>query len=738
MRKAVWLVALGWAVASTPGAVAQEYKGDMTQIGVTPTLHLNLGTGVGATVGVLDGLADRTHDEFNGRLTTATYSNGTYTQYDLHGTHVSGTIAAGQNGFGMVGVAPGASIVNVGVFDDRGWVADPSAALALAYVVGQGATIVSMSYGPTLSGDVFLNGELNTFAQYGNQLVIARAAGNDGRNARNEFFAGDASSQLSHILIVGSVDANNRISSFSTRPGSACIGPSTRCSADDQMRNFFLVAPGRSVYSTAPGDLYATMSGTSMATPHVAGAAALLQGAWPHLKLDPKGTASILKLSATDLGTKGVDSTYGWGLLNVPRAFQPLGTTFVATGTTVTDGGTPTSSNRLRLRQSAVPGAMSVQAALSDLVVFDDFGRDFAADVSVADDGYTGPDMLERLSALRGMLDEPGTMMVLGSRTLSFTSETGYDGSVLSEMSMTRPGFGLTFGYGAALGFAASDGVPAVDDADGLLRREMALGLGPAGDSLANATFVGGETALAEGLSLAAFYADTSLRVRDASVDSMPWLVEEEKPDTSLMGLRLGYEVSNGVVLGASYQRMTESDQLLGGETRGAFALAENATTEMVGTSLAVALDRDLSVFAFYQEAWTRAETGAASLFGDVDGWRARRSGVALEWRNAVDANDRLELAAVRPLSVYSGSGTASVPVGRTVDGDVVYADNSYSVDSSAQPLELTLTYLGPKTEWAPGREYAYGLSLGYWNDDVAGAAANDGASVLFTLKAGF
>ena len=86
MRKAVWLVALGWAVASTPGAVAQEYKGDMTQIGVTPTLHLNLGTGVGVTVGVLDGLADPTHDEFNGRLTTARYSNGTYTQPGLHGT----------------------------------------------------------------------------------------------------------------------------------------------------------------------------------------------------------------------------------------------------------------------------------------------------------------------------------------------------------------------------------------------------------------------------------------------------------------------------------------------------------------------------------------------------------------------------------------------------------------------------------------------------------------------------
>ncbi len=737
MRKAVWLVALGWAAASAPGAVAQEYRADMTQIGVTPTLHLDV-TGAGVTVGILDTLADWTHDEFDGRLSVIGYTNGTYSGPALHGTHVAGTIGASQDDFGMVGVAPGASIVNVAVFDDTRWVADSTAATALAYVVGQGATIVNMSYGPTRRGDVFLNGELNTFAQYGDQLVIARAAGNDGRNAQHEFFAGDASSQLGHILIVGSVDANNRISSFSTRPGSACIGPSSRCAADDLMRNFFIVAPGRSVYSTAPGDAYATMSGTSMATPHVAGAAALLQSKWEHLRTDPAGTASILKRSATDLGSTGVDSTYGWGLLNVPAAFQPLGTTVVATGTTVSDGGTPTSKNKLRFRRSVVPGAMSVQTALSDLVVFDDFGRDFAAEVSVADDGYTGPDMLERLSALRGMLDEPGTLIAIGSRTLSFSSETGYDGAVLSEMSLARPGLGLTFGYGAALGFAASDGVPAIDDADGLLRREMALGLGPAGDSLAQATFVGGETALAEGLSLAAFYADTGLRVQNASGDSMPWLVEEEKPDTSLLGMRLGYEVSNGVVLGASYQRMTESDQLLGGETRGAFALAENATTEMVGASLAVALDRDLSLFAFYQEAWTRAETGAASLFGDVDDWRARRGGVALEWRNAFDANDRLELAAVRSLSVYSGSGTASVPVGRTLGGDVVYADNGFSVDSSAEPIELTLTYLSAKTEWAPGREYAYGLSLGYWNDDVADRAANDGASVLFTLKAGF
>lgn len=135
-------------------------------------------------------------------------------------------------------------------------------------------------------------------------------------------------------------------------------------------KNHFLVAPGEAIYSDLPNGQYGYMSGTSMATPVVAGAAALLQARWPRLKLTPDVTAQILLTTATDKGAPGVDGVYGRGLLNVAAAFRangvvsvqsPTGTATVISGTTTTTTGT----------MSKLP------AALADVTVFDSFGRDF-------------------------------------------------------------------------------------------------------------------------------------------------------------------------------------------------------------------------------------------------------------------------------------------------------------------------------------------------------------------------
>src|SRR5690606_22446918 len=109
-----------------------------------------------------------------------------------------------------------------------------------------------------------------------------------------------------------------------------------------------------------------------------------------------------------------------------------------------------------------------------------------------------------------------------------------------------------------------------------------------------------------------------------------------------------------GVVLGASYTRLEEEGLFLGSEMGGAFALGENAHTDMAGVSAAIRLDSNLRLFAFYQEAWSSGDADEASIFGDVDDWRSRRYGVALGMRGAVEGGDWLELSLVRPLAVYS------------------------------------------------------------------------------------
>src|SRR5207249_2159422 len=158
------------------------------------------------------------------------------------------------------------------------------------------------------------------------------------------------------------VDANNNIASFSNRAGDTAA--------------WFLVAPGVRVASTYLNNQYAYMSGTSVSTPIVSGAAALIKQLWPTLRADQ--VANILFITATDLGAPGIDAVYGRGLLNVEKALQPVGTVTTSTwnGKTikVLDTAAKPSAATSKLWSLAASGALQV-------VGLDDFKRDFKVDL---------------------------------------------------------------------------------------------------------------------------------------------------------------------------------------------------------------------------------------------------------------------------------------------------------------------------------------------------------------------
>ncbi len=213
----IGLLSLGATVVSA-AASAQEYRWDMTMIGVTPELHAQTGkTGASSpennvVIGIFDGRADRNHSDFEGRVTNIdNLYSGSYTKFSLHGTHVSGTAGAGDNGTGIAGVAPDAKINSYAVFDDTTWRATDLGRKAFQHAQAAGVDVVNMSYGPSVGGgDAFLTGELNIFDDYQNDMVLVRAAGNSGVSVKAEYYAGDASANLGHLLIVGSVDSNKK------------------------------------------------------------------------------------------------------------------------------------------------------------------------------------------------------------------------------------------------------------------------------------------------------------------------------------------------------------------------------------------------------------------------------------------------------------------------------------------------------------------------------------------------
>jgi subtilisin family serine protease len=226
------------------------------------------------------------------------YNDNNPSDVDGHGTHVSGTIAAkGNNGVGVVGVNWNAKILPLKFLDDTGSGSTSNAILALNYATAKGVKITNNSWG----GGGYSQGlydAINTAGQQG-ALFIA-AAGNEGRNT-DLSPAYPASYNLPNIISVAATDRNDAVPIFSN------YGLTT----------VDLGAPGVEIYSTTPGANYGYKTGTSMASPHVTGGAALV---WAQ---NPTWTAQEVKnrlLQTTDPIPALSGRTVSGGRLNVNNA----------------------------------------------------------------------------------------------------------------------------------------------------------------------------------------------------------------------------------------------------------------------------------------------------------------------------------------------------------------------------------------------------------------------------------
>ena len=227
------------------------------------------------------------------------YNDNDPSDVDGHGTHVSGTIAGkGNNGVGVTGVAWNAKIMPLKFLDDTGSGYLSDAILALNYATAKGVKLTNNSWGGG-SYSQALYDAINTAGQQG-ALFIA-AASNDYGNNNDINPVYPASYDLPNIISVASTTRTDALSGFSN------YGPT---SVD-------LGAPGSDIYSTLPGGNYGLLSGTSMASPHVTGGAALV---WSQ---NPTWTAQQVKnqlLQTTDPISALSGRTVSGGRLNINNA----------------------------------------------------------------------------------------------------------------------------------------------------------------------------------------------------------------------------------------------------------------------------------------------------------------------------------------------------------------------------------------------------------------------------------
>ncbi len=655
--------------------------------------------GNGVKVAVIDSGISVSHPEFAGRIDTAnsidivTGSRGTLDDKSGHGSHVAGIIAANADGRGMRGVAPSASLLAIradlrdsnvcstpgcGYYDD-------DVASALNYARTHGANIVNLSIGK----DSAVNGAYRSAleaAVKGGALVVV-AAGNSG--AGEPLQPGTLASEpglAGGMLVVGAVDKNGAIYGQSNRAGDA--------------ESRYLVAPGVNIYSTWRDGGYRRLTGTSMAAPHVAGAAAVLKSAFPSLSMREVG--EILLATADDLGARGRDQVYGSGLVNLDRALAPVGRQQVAGGDTIAGPKFDVASSSVQLG-AAFGDALSGSAALANGMVLDAYDRPYRADFRQSIRGQDGrvdfAGRLQNVSLTRDLpLDALAPSGLVAGLRLSEVQDRPVPGSM--RAALTEPDGQMTQELDQLM--LRSDDLPAGDVRFG-------VGLTPSSvDSSAtsastNDLFLDAQTMLApvDGLLAKGTGGAWHLAVGDSTEVTFGLLDSEDMStpgaehtghEGRLFSLGADQKLGKQVSLHFGYAYVDESASLLGSSASGAFAFDDGARSHL-GTARFTY--RPVNAVQLFLQA-----TMGISMLDDQGGMLSDWSTVtsdafalgAVAESVFADA-DRLGVVLGQPLRVSSASVMVDMPTGRALDGTVERSQERADATPNGREIRLELAY---------------------------------------------
>ena len=248
--------------------------------------------------------------------------------YHGHGTHVAGTIAAvGNNGVGVVGVAPLARIMPVRVLDAGGSGTLDEISAGILYAANNGARVINASLGGAGETPQTLVDAI-AYAHDVKGVVFVAAAGNSNQDV-GPAWTGFFPANIRDAIAVAASDHLDQKASFSnfgakidvTAPGGGDAASGTIYDAHRSILSLKAVYAGSSM--TGSGQLvvngqYLRQAGTSMAAPHVAGVAALVLALHPDYS--PEQVRQAIRSGADDIGAPGVDTLFGWGRLDADQA----------------------------------------------------------------------------------------------------------------------------------------------------------------------------------------------------------------------------------------------------------------------------------------------------------------------------------------------------------------------------------------------------------------------------------
>lgn len=610
-------------------------------------------SGSGVTVAVIDSGVDLDHPNLVDNI-----ASGGYDYYDddsdanpngqggsmSHGTHIAGIIAGMKNSSEMHGVAYSAKILSLRV----GSTSSPSSAAAYSAhsgAIAKGAKVLNNSYSlgwSTAGGDKLL--EVRN-----NDIVQVWAAGNSSNSDPSNYAIAPNNSgyeDLADSLIaVVATDSTNTIAPYSNKCGVA--------------KNWCMAAPGTDIYSTVDttdnghSGNYATMSGTSMAAPHVSGAIAVLRSKWPS-----KTAAQIVTIlydTATDLGDAGIDTTYGRGLLNLDNALYAQGYLNL-----YSPSGSSYSLEDSDLNVSSIVGNVlnkSIKTA-----VYDKYKRDYYYN-------------------LDGAIVSPGGVNLL--------NELKYDSEVFT---VNQPGFNFSQkndsinvdGQVSDYTLSYSRNTPLIESLS-LMKNKVDLNMS-SNFSLHNATH------LSQVDSASTFGISKSGNVTVGAGALSGFIDKDKQHSVNGFSLSALTQPTDGLSVEVQLNQLNEKDTFLSNYFSGAYQTG-SAKTNSVSLTAASELGDNFDFIAQASKGKTGVDTLSNSVVSNITTVDTSGYSLALIKNGFTSKNDKAYFSIKQPLKVDSGDLTLRTANGLNADDSISFVDQSVSLKSADSEKVYTLGY---------------------------------------------
>lgn len=672
----------------------------------------------GVRVGVLDAEFRVSHEEFDGRI--ASIRNVVSDNDDMaapedsdldHGTPVA-ALAAG-NTFGTDGGDAWLDLVRV-TEDPDGNIQGRHVRDGVEYATSVGARVLNLSLAPAppILDDPDTAGSIRDAGDGG--AVVVFAAGNSGGNLSDpdsdHGFDPDTLEHLwdigDQLIIAGAGDGDDR-AGFSDYPGE---------NEDIQAR--FLVAPGvqEESASNQSDDAIGAFSGTSFASPQIAGAAAALLSEWPHLSA-AEISGRLLESADRDVPLYNRNNCgeeedlncgeyyLGQGHLDIDAAFEPDGEVTLAAADTVEGDGHGLTDSQVAW-SSSFGGGLD-PAALAGVVGFDALGRDYALDLSA----HSGPALPhrqrigERVQRLAAAGMNPRLLDHELAPGLTLTSHHSAGGAVgASELRFAAGGvelsaFGFHQGETALLDpWAPDSGMAMLSDGSGGLSHLLDHGGGFA------ARLPLGERVRLRSGHWAGF--------ADDAEESLYRSYRQTRTDVVLE-----FDAATALELEIGYGQRREHGGVLGSAGSGALALGDATTMDLLHAGARLALGDHLALMARHEHG-RAAVSGGAGLIRAIDGLTTQQSSLGLSFER--EGHEAVLLLS-RPLRVTGGTAQLDIPVGRDTDGRVIRESRSAELAAGGRQQDIELGYA-----WASTRDSRLHLNLLYSTapDHQSGSAA--------------